>query len=236
MVLAFSFATSFPPLGSCTFSIIVYSGIHVYLKVHTMPSDTTQIAEAERASDALEPSNLPGSMRAVIPHPFGGHVVMTGFPGLETSIDGAPFFDPMSCETTLSGIKQAGARELVVLVEHDELDEVGFELLTATAAQVGLALTYHQIEDFNVPSDETYGWWQGDAARRAEILRGGGTLAYSCQYGAGRSGLMASLALMDAGLSPDDAIAAVRKHFSQAVESRAQEDWLRSRPLSESAG
>lgn len=178
----------------------------------------------------MDDTGLLGSMRAVIPHPFGGHVVMTGFPGLETHVDGSAFFDPTTCHATLAGIRQANVAELVVLVERDELDDVGFDLLERTAAEVGLTLAFRQIEDFNVPSDDMYDWWQSDRARRVGVLRNGGSLAYGCQYGAGRSGLMASLSLMDAGLSAEAAIATVREHFSEAVESLVQEKWLHGRP------
>lgn len=174
-------------------------------------------------------------MRAVIPHPYGGHVLMTGFPGLETAVDGSGYFDPASCAATLGGLKAAGTAELVVLVERDELDRAGFDLLERTAAEVGLTLAFHEIEDFNVPSDDMFAWWQTGQAARAQVLRGGGALAFSCQHGAGRSGLMASLCLMDAGLSAPEAIAAVRVHFSEAVESEAQETWLHQRtPIDQS--
>ncbi len=167
-------------------------------------------------------------MRAVIPHPYGGHIVMTGFPGLETAFDGAAYSDPVSCTETLAGLRAAGALDLVVLVERQEIEEAGFDLLARTAAEVGLGLQFHPIEDYNAPSEQMYARWLGERAHRAEVLRAGGTLAYTCQHGAGRSGLMACLCLMETGLSADDAMALVRGHFEEAVESTAQEDWLRA--------
>lgn len=169
---------------------------------------------------------LPGSMRAVIAHPFGGTVIMTGFPGLETGFDGSAVFTPEACSETLNGLHAEGAETLVVLVERDELDSIGFELLEATAAEVGLTIIYHPIVDYSVPSDAMAQEWAKGRAQREAALRAGATLAFSCQYGAGRSGLMASWTLMEAGLSASEAIATVREEFSEAVESVDQETWL----------
>lgn len=171
-------------------------------------------------------SALPGSMRAVIAHPFGGTIIMTGFPGLETGFDGSATFLPETCKDTLQGLRAHGAESLVVLVEADELDTMGFELLERTAAEVGLSIIYHPIVDYSVPSHDLAQAWTAQRPARQATLRSGGTLAFSCQYGAGRSGLMASWTLMEAGLSATKAIALVRAHFAEAVESTDQEEWL----------
>lgn len=155
---------------------------------------------------------------------------MTGFPGLETGFDGSAVFTPDSCEETLTGIVAEGARDLVVLVEADELDSEGFALLERTAAQVGLSLTYVPIVDYFVPTQEIAASWGAGRSERLAHLRAGGTMAFSCQYGAGRSGLMASWTLMEGGMGADEAIALVRSHFPEAVESEDQEAWLQSAP------
>ncbi|GAB5445953.1 protein-tyrosine phosphatase family protein [Gymnodinialimonas sp.] len=187
-------------------------------------------------SDAsLTPADetLRGSMRARIAHPLGGAVIMTGFPGLETGFDGTATFLPEACRDTLDGIRAQGGDSLVVLVERDELDPIGFDLLERTAAEVGLALQYFPIVDYSVPSDAGVQAWTAQRAARAAKLRAGGTLAFSCQYGAGRSGLMAAWCLMEAGISAAQAIALVRSHFAEAVESEAQEEWLSALQISE---
>lgn len=185
------------------------------------------------ASRTPQTGVLRGSMRAVIAHPFGGTLIMTGFPGLETGFDGSAAFLPEACLDTLEGIRTQGGESLVVLVEPDELDRGGFELLERTSAAVGLTLQYHPIVDYSVPSDGMVQAWTAQRAAREDALRAGGTLAFSCQYGAGRSGLMACWSLMEAGLSAEDAMALVRSHFAEAVESEAQEEWLAALRLPE---
>lgn len=167
-------------------------------------------------------------MRAVIAHPYGGKLVMTGFPGLETDMEGNAVFMPDKCLETLTGLYAEGARVLHVLVEPDELDRAGFDLLERTAARVGIALNHHPIVDYAVPSDALAQAWRNARTGRDALLQAGGTLAFSCQYGAGRSGLMAAWTLIEAGLSPDAAMAHVRAQFPEAVESDAQEAWLRA--------
>ncbi|QXT38431.1 hypothetical protein [Gymnodinialimonas ceratoperidinii] len=153
---------------------------------------------------------------------------MTGFPGLETSVDGSAVFTPEMCRETLEGLYAEGARGLVVLVERDELPEEGFTLLEATAAEVGLTLTYHPIVDYATPSEVLAHTWAAQRPTREALLRQGGTMAFSCQYGAGRSGLMACWTLMEGGLTADEAIAKVRQQFPDAVESAEQEAWLKA--------
>lgn len=171
---------------------------------------------------------LKGAMRAVIAHPFSGTLLMTGFPGLETGIDGQAVFTDAHCRETLEGLSAQGARTLFVLVERDELDPVAFEILERTAGELGVQISYHPIVDYGVPTDPFIQDWQAQRDNRAAHLRAGGTLAFSCQYGAGRSGLMVSWTLVEAGLSPTEAIAMVRDRFPEAVESDEQEAWLQS--------
>ncbi|MBL4628979.1 MAG: hypothetical protein JKY00_13290 [Roseicyclus sp.] len=182
------------------------------------------------ALSAADANTYPGSIRAVIPHPLGGNLAMTGFPGLETGLDGSAMFTPDHCRETLTGLYCHGARHLVVLVERDELADVGFGLLDSTAAEVGINLSYHPVVDYSVPSEALARRWRQDRATRDALLQQGGTLAFSCRHGAGRSGLMAAWSLIEAGLAADDAITLVRQHFPEAVENVEQEDWLRAQP------
>lgn len=175
--------------------------------------------------------DLPGSIRAYIPAPGGGGIAMTGFPGLRTANTGMPFTDPEHCRETIEGLVELGAKTLLVLVERDELEPLAFEVLEQVCAQAGFELSYRSIADYSVP-DKGFGeWWALGREARDKVLRSGGTLAYSCQFGAGRSGLMASLCLMEQGMAPDAAMASIRDAFPPAVESDAQEEWLRARSV-----
>ncbi|MEX3015214.1 hypothetical protein [Gymnodinialimonas hymeniacidonis] len=171
---------------------------------------------------------LPGSIRAVIPHPMGGAIAMAGFPGLETSIDGSAVFLPEECRETLQGLADLGATSLTLLVESDELDEAFIPALLAMANEVGIGVERLPIVDYSVPTEAQIQAWANGKTHRLAAFERGTTYAFACQYGAGRSGLMAARSLIEGGMTPDDAIALVRHHFSEAIESDAQEDWLKA--------
>ena len=61
---------------------------------------------------------------------------------------------------------------------------------------------------------------------RSDLPTRGGTVAFACQYGAGRSGLMAAYVLLQCGMRLEDAVATVRDHFAEAIESEIQMTWL----------
>ncbi|MEJ6388525.1 phosphatase domain-containing putative toxin [Gymnodinialimonas ulvae] len=171
---------------------------------------------------------FPGSIRAAIPHPAGGRVVMSGFPGLETTVDGMAVFDPVACRETLLGLRELGAATLCVLIESDELDAEFLPSLEALAGEVGLDVAHFPIVDYAAPTQTRAQQWATTAQARAQSFAAGATLAFACQYGAGRSGTMAARCLIEGGMTPEAAIARVREHFSEAIESKAQEDWLMS--------
>lgn len=183
-------------------------------------------------SPTLAPANPapePGAIRAVLAAPGGGWVVMSAFPGLLKTSDGRPFVEPTRRDATLLGIRAAGARRLIVLVEPEELPDAAHAMLKSGADAIGLTLERRPIRDYDVPdSAHLADWKAGIAARRAHLAEGG-TVAFCCRHGAGRSGLMAALTLMEAGLSAAEAIAQVRAGFSEAVETEAQEAWLAAR-------
>lgn len=139
---------------------------------------------------------------------------------------GEACFDPASCRDTLEGIKKLGADHLVILIEQEELDALGFDLLKVTAGEVGIELLFRPITDYAAPNAELIEWWDATTDWRANLFNTQGALAFACQYGAGRSGTMAALCLIEQGATATDAIARVRQEFSEAIESEAQENWL----------
>lgn len=181
-------------------------------------------------ADAIAFDRDATSIRAVIPAPGGGHIAMSGFPGLDSGIDGTPYLDPEQMAETLRGLRRVGALSLMVLTEEAELPEGAFALLRAEAEKAGLALHFGAIEDFGVPDDAFLAQWPARESASLAALRRGESVALCCQYGAGRSGLVAALLLIACGMGAKAAIRLVRSHFGEAIENAAQENWLRRRP------
>lgn len=181
------------------------------------------------AADALVFDREATSIRAVIPTPSGGHIAMAGFPGLLSGIDGTPYLDPEQMAETLRGLRRTGALSLMVLTEEAELPEGAFALLRTEAKKAGLALAFGAIKDFGVPGEAFLAQWPAQQRACLSALLRGETVALCCQYGAGRSGLVAALLLMASGMKAHAAIHLVRSHFGEAIENAAQENWLRDR-------
>jgi len=169
--------------------------------------------------------NVETSVRAIVSCPNGGTIITSGFPGLQSSIDGDAYIDPHNLKETLSAIQSAGAKTLVILTEMEELPENAIQMVENEAKSSGLDTAHLPIPDYHAPDDGVVARWHALAADigfadRAE------TIAFCCQYGAGRSGTMAAYALMQQGMSKDAAIKAIRDEFADSIESEVQLEFL----------
>lgn len=175
------------------------------------------------------------SIRAVIPLSTGGRLIMAGFPGLRIAPDGALYIDPEAQELTLSTMTDMGVRRLFVLPEMAELPEGMLSGLLAVATDGGLNPIAMPIVDFSFPDEAFVRDWNRMRPELDAILTADHAVAFCCQYGAGRSGLLAANVMIERGLEAQDAIACVRSHFGEAIESESQVGWLsdRSRSLRE---
>lgn len=116
------------------------------------------------------------------------------------------------------------ANRVVCLLGQQELDWAGVPELAAEVIKRGMAFTQLAIRDQGVPS-------LADArvlvAQIAAGLARGETIVVHCLGGLGRSGTIAALVLTDRGVSPTEAIAAIRKaRDSRALETLAQERFV----------
>ena len=151
---------------------------------------------------------------------------MVGFPGLDFDLEGKAAFVPEKCRDTIDALLALKVDELILLVEDDELDTEISDQLKSMADAAGLEVVHRPIVDTKTPDDTLMAWWRSTKAHRQETLSRGGTLAFVCHYGAGRSGMMAALCLIEAGLKAEAAMALVREHFDEALDSRAQREFL----------
>tara|TARA_R110000868_G_scaffold400956_1_gene675790 strand:+ start:45053 stop:45646 length:594 start_codon:yes stop_codon:yes gene_type:complete len=170
-----------------------------------------------------------GSVRARVAIPGGGNVVMAGFPGLDSGIDGRAYIDPARMELTLHRISAMGAEVCLLLPEPGELPEGALQQGYDALVHAGIDAILLPIRDYAAPDAAFLGRWQVLRQRLHAMLNRGGTFAITCQYGAGRSGLVTALVLIERGMPADQAIAHVRRAFPEAVESDVQIAWLHAR-------
>ncbi|PRD40767.1 hypothetical protein C5748_25125 [Phyllobacterium phragmitis] len=170
--------------------------------------------------------DLETSIRAQIAVPKGGGIVTMGFPGLAFAVTGDAYIDPERMRATLVHPALERCDVLIVLVEPEELPPGAMEVLQDLCADRDISVLHLPIADYQVPGDRFAAGWETVAGRIDDILQSGGTLALSCHYGAGRSGMIAAGLLLEQGLPLSEAILAVREQFPESIESDVQLAWL----------
>lgn len=135
-----------------------------------------------------------------------------------------------SLDADLASLRAWGAEILLSLVEDFEFGEAGVPELPARMPP-GLELLRLPIRDVSIPDAAWERSWEREGPRVRDLLRRGGLVCVHCMGGKGRSGLLAAGLLVEAGLDPEEAIARVRAARPGAVETRAQEDWVRAHRL-----
>jgi protein-tyrosine phosphatase len=128
-------------------------------------------------------------------------------------------------EDDLGMLAAAGVRSLVLLVEDHELARWGDPAIVDRAGRHGIDVLRVPVADGRAPRRAVMDQLLADLAAR----RGAGDVVIACMGGVGRTGMVAACALAQAGMAPDDAIAAVRVvRHPEAVETAVQEDLVRS--------
>ena len=83
------------------------------------------------------------------------------------------------------------------------------------------------IEDVRTPTPDWETNWSVTRTTLHAALDAGGRVLVHCKGGLGRAGLVAARLLIERGAQPDWAIAEVRKVRPGAIETSAQEAYLR---------
>jgi protein-tyrosine phosphatase len=126
----------------------------------------------------------------------------------------------------LSGLRQAGIRRVVSLLELHEEFVLGLEKEREHCREAGLAFAAFPIPDRGVPGDA----FELSTFSRKIYLRcaAGENTAIHCRAGIGRSGLVAAAVLLHGGSSVEDAFAKIGTARGVPVpDTPEQEEWLR---------
>ncbi|MFD1510522.1 hypothetical protein ACFTOW_14100 [Lacimonas salitolerans] len=166
------------------------------------------------------------SVRAICPHPRGGHVITMGFPGLEIDFRGQALINPDRIDATLNHAMTAGMRLLIILTQPDELPQDAIAMLRRAVRARGLRAIALPIEDYSVPGLAFMRAWKRLSPALGPIFASGASVGMSCHHGAGRSGVVAAMHLIDAGCAPTQAVAKLRRQFPETVENDHQHGWL----------
>ena len=121
------------------------------------------------------------------------------------------------------------ARAVVTLLEGHEIIDLRISDIGDEVRLRKMEWFHLPIPDFGVPSADFEAEWPVHSERLRKILDSGGNILVHCKGGLGRAGMIAARLLVELGAKPDEAIAKVRASRGKgAIESRSQEDWVRT--------
>lgn len=169
--------------------------------------------------DWLDPAqlgdNLPGRL---------GLTVLPGKRGISFRYPGRVYRRNLDEDFAL--LRASGVERLILLVEDAELRHWSDPEIVERGTASGITVLRHPLPDGHAPAS---------VAEMATILaeiregRGTGNVGVACMGGVGRSGTVAACALVEGGMTPDEAIATVREvRHPTAVETHEQEAFVRS--------
>jgi ADP-ribosyl-[dinitrogen reductase] hydrolase len=168
----------------------------------------------------------PLQIAAVSAGPAFGRVGITFCPGKRDSKAMTGIWD-RDLSIDLDAVRQWGAAAVVTLVEQKELVLLRVETLGHEVSRRGMQWFHLPIVDVSIPTEAFERRWdQAGAAIRA-LLRDGKDVMVHCRGGLGRAGTIGARILVELGMEPDAAIRAVRAVRNGAIETSAQEQYVR---------
>lgn len=162
-----------------------------------------------------------------LPYPGGGRIGLVHCPG-RTGRDSRGRDWARDLKADLAAIRAAGASALVTLIETEEFPVYGVTTLPERVSEAGLDWFHWPIRDMAVPNETIASRMTAEGAGLSARLLRGETIVIHCAAGLGRSGMVAAQWLVQAGQTPDEAIAQVRAARPGTIETEAQEDAIRA--------
>ncbi|MGZ8563441.1 MAG: cyclin-dependent kinase inhibitor 3 family protein [Candidatus Limnocylindria bacterium] len=173
--------------------------------------------DPELRIDWLEPAQLRDDLPGRL-----GLTILPGKQGVSYRYPGRVYRRDL--DEDLRMLRAAGVGRLVLLVEDTELTRWSDPRIVERAAAAGVTVLRHPMPDGQPPASI------GEMRAILAEIRDGrrdGNVAVACMGGVGRTGTVAACALVQGGLSPDEAIATVREvRHPSAVETAAQERFV----------
>lgn len=130
--------------------------------------------------------------------------------------------------TDLDLIRDWGAAAVVTLMLESELDRFAIPGIGPAVRKRFMEWHHLPIIDGGVPDAVFEAQWPDVSGRLRSLLEAGNRIFVHCRGGLGRAGLVSGRLLVEMGIDPEVAIAAVRTARSpHAIETVEQENWVR---------
>lgn len=127
----------------------------------------------------------------------------------------------------IAAIKEWGAVAVVCLMEDFELEMLKVSELPTAVTASGMQWFHLPIRDVDVPGPSFEKVWRTQGKKIRQLVVNGGRVLVHCRGGLGRSGTIAGRLLIELGMAPAEAITVVRRHRPGAIETAAQEEYVR---------
>lgn len=127
----------------------------------------------------------------------------------------------------LDVIAKWNAAAVVTLVEDHELEEL--DILDLEDGVIRRFMEWHHlpIVDVSVPHAQFERAWPERSVKLRTLLANGANVLVHCRGGLGRAGMIAARLLVEMGIDADAAIKQVRAARPGAIETSAQERWVK---------
>ena len=152
-----------------------------------------------------------------------GRIGLCACPGLSTYFGARA----RKLEDDLCAIREWGAEGLVTLLQREEMDMLEIRHLPHSARHHGLWWRHLPIADMCAPDVAFDSAWETEGTYLRGVLTQGGRFVVHCWAGLGRTGTIAARLLVEFGLKPSSAISEVRGARPGAIQSLAQEIYLK---------
>ena len=156
---------------------------------------------------------------------MGGLIGLTFAPGKQQS-NGMSGSHQRDLGADLDIIAAWNAAAVITLVEAHELDALAIADIGAQVRRRHMEWHHWPIGDYQVPDAAFMAAWPARSALLRGLLARGGRVLIHCKGGLGRAGSIAARLLVEDGMPPDAAIAAVRQARPEAIETAAQAAWV----------
>jgi len=133
-------------------------------------------------------------------------------------------------DTDLDAIAAWGAKVVITLLEPKELRRLDITELGAGVERRGLEWLHMPVPDVGTPGADFEEQWGAASVRLRARLNAGENVLVHCRGGVGRAGMVAARLLVETGVDADDAMSRVRAARPGAIETGAQEHWVRVGP------
>jgi ADP-ribosyl-[dinitrogen reductase] hydrolase len=131
-------------------------------------------------------------------------------------------------DTDVDAVATWGAKTVVTLLEPDELRWLAISRLGAEVERRGMEWVHMPIPDVSTPGPEFEAKWPKVSSRLRARLDAGENMLVHCRGGIGRAGMIAARLLVEDGVDPEVAMKRVRAVRPGAIETPAQERWVRA--------